>query len=393
MTPLLLDKIRSHYPKSPAFRRMIAKLRVNREKRKLLSPELIAQGEQNDVQKEKIVRTEFPKQKKNYNNTKKAVKKLFKAIPELNNRQDRQRLITDILFCRLAYGFMPDEYWCFHLENQTMEQRKEWVSDIDRYIYVYSLNDLVEDRCFNNKGLTYKRFAKYYKRKALYITSEADRQHFMRFAAEHPVFVKKAVMGSLGRGIELVNLKEDNRSAEALFDEILKEGPHIVEERVIQGEKTAELNASSVNTVRVITLNTKKGISVLYTFMKVGRAGSFVDNGGSGGILVGIDRETGVMNTDGYDELDKCYAEHPDNKTVFRGFQLPEWDKMLSICKEMSASIPDVRMIGWDMAYSNKGWLVIEGNGMSQLIGPQIVWRRGVKKEFSEYLKDVDMLV
>jgi len=393
MNSVYLDKIRSFYPNIPSFRRNIAKIRILREKRKLLSLEEVKIGESSIAEKKRIVEDVFKRKPKLFKYTKPALEKLIDSVPEIKNRNNLDEFKIDVLFCRLAYGFQPDEYWCFGLEHQTMEERKKWISDIDRYIYVYKLNDLAESRIFNNKGLTYQKFGKYYKREALYITSKKDNAAFNAFVEKHSVFVRKAVMGGLGRHVKLVDLNKTKKTAQDVFEDIIEHGPHIVEERVIQGKETAVLNSSSVNTVRVITLNTRNGIEVLYTFMKVGRNGSFVDNGGAGGILVGIDKNSGVMNTNGFDELNIQYEKHPDSGIVFKGFQMPEWNKMLEICKEMSSQISDVRMIGWDMAYSNNGWLVIEGNGMSQLIGPQIVWQHGVKQEFLSYLEKVDTIV
>mgnify|MGYP000503160321 FL=1 len=49
-----------------------------------------------------------------------------------------------MLFCRLAYGFIPSEYVGFELENKSPEQRKEFVSDIDTNVFGYSVNDIKE---------------------------------------------------------------------------------------------------------------------------------------------------------------------------------------------------------------------------------------------------------
>ena len=52
--------------------------------------------------------------------------------------------------------------------------------------------------------------------------------------------------------------------------------------------------------------------------------------------------------------------------------------------------MPSVRYIGWDLAYTKDNkWVVIEGNGMSQFIGPQTIWQRGIKKEVAAFMKDM----
>ena len=123
--------------------------------------------------------------------------------------------------------------------------------------------------------------------------------------------------------------------------------------------------------------------------MKAGRSGSFVDNGGAGGILVGIDNETGVLNTEGYDEFNTKYEVHPDSKMKLKGFQIPEWDRLKTICTELAQRMPSVKYIGWDMAYSTKGWVLVEGN-MGQFIVQQLVGRKGIKKEMDSIVEQLD---
>ena len=197
----------------------------------------------------------------------------------------------------------------------------------------------------------------------------------------------------MGRSIELIDSENCGKSIRELFDEFIAGGKFIVEEKVQQSSIMSVFNESSVNTIRCITFNTKNGIIVPYCFMKSGRKGSFVDNGGAGGILVGIDKNTGVLNTNGFDEFNERYECHPDSKVPFYGFQLPDFEKAIEISKKMSAMIPSVKFIGWDLAHTDKGWVVIEGNGMSQLIGPQIVWEYGVKEEVEKIISGMDLIL
>ena len=52
----------------------------------------------------------------------------------------------------------------------------------------------------------------------------------------------------------------------------------------------------------------------------------------------------------------------------------------------MSITMPTVEYIGWDLAHTDNGWVVIEGNGGGQFIGPQIVWKRGFKNEIEKLI-------
>ena len=147
-----------------------------------------------------------------------------------------------------------------------------------------------------------------------------------------------------------------------------------------------KVNASSVNTIRCITFNTEHGIQIGYCFAKFGRDGSFVDNGARGGLLVGVDRVTGYLVTDGYDEYGIKYCKHPDSSVTFKNYKLEKWDQLISICLEASSLIPSVRYIGWDLALTPDGWIIVEGNGGGQMIGPQTVFERGLKREINQMI-------
>ena len=56
---------------------------------------------------------------------------------------------------------------------------------------------------------------------------------------------------------------------------------------------------------------------------------------------------------------------------------------------KVKSKAPTVKYIGWDVAYSDSGWVLIEGN-MGQFIGPQTIYKIGIKKQVQEYLKDME---
>ncbi len=44
------------------------------------------------------------------------------------------------------------------------------------------------------------------------------------------------------------------------------------------------------------------------------------------------------------------------------GYQLPEWDYVIDFVKQLAVVIPECRIIEWDIAITDKGVDVIEGN-------------------------------
>ena len=199
--------------------------------------------------------------------------------------------------------------------------------------------------------------------------------------------VIKMVSASSGRGVTIE--ETDRQNPDRQFSEIISRGRCSIEERIHQAEELNVFNESSVNTVRIMTFYTRHGIVIGPCFFRTGKAGSYVDNGGSGGILVGVDRTTGVLNSDGYDEFPRVFPVHPDSGVPFRGFSLPDWPRCVALVKEMAALLPKVGYIGWDLALSaDYGWVVVEANGGSHIM-TQFVYDEGCRKEIDGYMADM----
>lgn len=380
--------IRSYCPNIPFLRRSMSAAKVRSLKAIQLPEEQISKAENSEAEKARVVASLRERWNAQYD-------KVVGMAQEHYSKADRMLddgELQDILFCFFAYGFNPDEYLSYGLKAANLEKRLSYISSRDTNIIVYSLNDIVDIDLFYDKWKTYERFAEYYQRSAMLIDKESDYAAFARFIQAHPKFVKKAVRLSKGQSVALVDATGVDDSS-ALFAELLEGGRTILEEPIVQSNLMSKLNETSVNTVRCITLKTNEGVEVLYTFLKVGRKGSFVDNGGAGGLLVGIDKETGMLITDARDEFANAYPSHPDHGYDFKGLKLPEWDGLIELTKSISAGISGISYIGWDFAHTEHGWIVVEGNGGSQLIGPQIVFQEGIKQHFLDIAESAEAVI
>jgi len=93
------------------------------------------------------------------------------------------------------------------------------------------------------------------------------------------------------------------------------------------------------------------------------------------------------LDSDGCDEYLNRYECHPNSGIKYVGFQLPAWDECIALVKEMGALVPRLGYIGWDLAYTDSGWVLVEANGGSQFVS-QICYDKGCKPEIEEYIKD-----
>lgn len=380
---IICNRIRRKYPQALGIRKRLQRLKVMRLYRYRLPEKIVAKCEKEPRKTQSIIQPYIAKCKKYLKTSYDEMEDILSNAPLYTNRADKERIRNDMLFCRLAYGFLPSEYICFELETKTPNERKEYVSDLDMNVFGYSVNDITSIQTILDKAESYKKFKNYFKRDALIIEKSKDYGAFKAFIKKHPIFVKKEIFSSMGKGVELVNISKFNQKS--FFFEQIKKGKHLLEELVIQSPEMSQYNPSSVNTIRCFTMKIGNEIIVPWCFMRTGRNGSFVDNGGSGGLVIGVNPKTGIVNTDGFDEYNNRFKSHPDTKVTFVGSKIPDWEEMIALCKEMALNTEGMGYLSWDMAHTTDGWVVIEINEVGQFIGPQMTMKKGIKKELWSY--------
>ena len=139
-----------------------------------------------------------------------------------------------------------------------------------------------------------------------------------------------------------------------------------VHQKVIKQHKNiGEIYPHSVNTIRIETyIDTQGNIHILGTLMRFGCGGKVIDNVSSGGFYVPIDKETGCLKEKGFRSMvfgGEQLKAHPDTNYIFENFKVPFFLEALDLVKKFTNCIPN-RLIGWDIAITESGPLVLEGN-------------------------------
>lgn len=175
--------------------------------------------------------------------------------------------------------------------------------------------------------------------------------------------VRKPLDDYGGHGVEIRELRTD-AEAEALVDELNRSDvPVILEEFVEQKGLLHEINPSSMNTVRVVTIRHRDGtIEIINAYLRLGGAGSVVDNITSGGSQFYIDPASGRIGM-GDDFRGRTYTAHPDTKREVTGLTLPRFGEVTALCRELHRHAPEgLRLAGWDICISEDGLMLIEVN-------------------------------
>lgn len=147
------------------------------------------------------------------------------------------------------------------------------------------------------------------------------------------------------------------------FIQALDKKGYILEEKLTSHPMLERLSPHSLNTVRVVTFRHSTGETAIdWAFLKVGRLGSVVDNHHQGGLTIPVDLHSGTLGLARNVKDVVAYQNHPDTGARICGEQLPYWEQVLGLAHRAAAVFPGVRSIGWDIAITATGPVIVEAN-------------------------------
>lgn len=262
-------------------------------------------------------------------------------------------------------GASFEDYFDFGLFKRDMGdnqpgEKDNWAMTAHAYEFQSAMNSKRDREVFRNKIRFLQRFNELVGRE--FLSAEAPAAKFDAWLQNHESFVAKPVMGAQGYGIRLLD------SASFISGQQLRHFLHehklgLVEERIQQHHDLNTLNPSSVNTLRIVTVLKEGKVNIVGCILRMGRD-SFVDNLSSGGIAVPVDCATGEITGPGISKMpdEKKYYRHPGTGAKLTGFHIPYWREVLQLIQRAGVEVPAVRTVGWDVAITPKGPILVEGN-------------------------------
>jgi hypothetical protein len=181
--------------------------------------------------------------------------------------------------------------------------------------------------------------------------------------------IVKPVFGGGGRGIHLVSINEqfDYQHLEDLdrdLGKFMEEG-YLVEELIKQHPDLDKINPYTLNSIRIVTILCHDGsVEFLGAIFKTNSTNAPMDNFSQGGVVVGIDMETGRLKANGIMQYPegKILQQHPLTQTPFLDFQIPYWKELKETSVKLQKVFHHIKSVGWDIAISPEGPVIIEGN-------------------------------
>lgn len=283
-------------------------------------------------------------------------KSFFDVIGRVHKVTNKPKMIIflDVVYCGLRYQAGYLDYELFEMYNLNSKQRKTVLTRGINNQFVKKYNDPSYTHFFVNKDQFNLKFSKFLKRDWL-ILNENNEEEFKKFIKGKKEIIAKPTNGTHGDGI--IKIKPSKNT----YKELLSKKLLLVEEVIEQIPEMNELNSSSVNTIRVITLNDNGKCSIVVAYLRIGN-NKVIDNFNGGGMVVPVNVENHTVEFPAIDKKGNIFYQHPTTKTEIVGFKIPDFKKIEKLVTDASKQIPQVKYVGWDVALSVNGPCLIEGN-------------------------------
>lgn len=335
---------------------------------------------------------------KKENRNRREIKKFEKAIEEIIaiTGWDREYAMSQFQAAVERTHCTPKEYVLYRFYELTPEEQDQvFVANFSRKITAKYSDDKEFIDLLYNKEKTNEFFDELMGRPWCVNTKISEDDFTTLFSGSERV-IYKPLAGNRGKGIKSFWLNSSNINQ--VYRRLAKYPEGVVEAYVVQHPEMGKLSPYSVNTIRVVTVSHKTApviagtdimADIAYTSVRIGGGKSVVDNFHSGGMCACIDLRTGEIVTDAVDAKGKVYHEHPVTETTFKGFRIPYYHETLDVIMKTIKEKNLEGYLGWDMAITENGPVLIELNdvpAVALLSAPWVPEKKGQKHIMAKYL-------
>lgn len=286
---------------------------------------------------------------------------------------------------------LKNTYWHRFFKSATGEFHKDYIPlDIFRPLIEPNLNRKIYWPALLDKNLTSNLFKEFNQPKTVikningfyYINDKLETE---TLAIENcnktqsAFIIKPTVDSGKGKMVKKFTVENDNTSIDNLkLIDVFKlyKKDFIVQQVVKQSAKLSALNASTLNTIRIVSYLNKDGVvCILTTYLRIGKPGSDTDNISIGGIACAI-RDDGFLHPKGYTNRaggGKITLTKTPSGIVLNDYQIPNYSGVIKMVKEMHPIVPLFKIISWDVGIDvNDMPILIEYNTFYQNLNMQM---------------------
>lgn len=287
-------------------------------------------------------------------------KNMFKIARKVSKKSHKLfiYIFVDMIICGFKYGAGYYDYQEFEFYNLNKSERETYLTRTKNNLIIKTYNNKESFYKFDQKDVFNKLFKKYLKRDYM-LLNDMNYKDFEKFIKKHNPIIVKPLDGEGGRDVEKYEIDADSNVL-ALYKMLIARKQLLIEECINQHDKLNKIYPDAVNTLRLFTFYDGKKAYVLNSVFKIGNGG-VTDNFSSGSMYTFVD-DNGVVICPAIDKDDNYFETHPITKEKILGFEIPMYKDACKLVMEASKVVEDVKYIGWDVAITPKGPVIIEGN-------------------------------
>lgn len=103
-----------------------------------------------------------------------------------------------------------------------------------------------------------------------------------------------------------------------------------------------------------------------------------------------VDINKGILISPAANLSGEIFIKHPSTNKLIKNTEIPYWEEIREMVTEASNVVPEVGYIGWDIAITPKGPIIIEGNAnpghQSMQLKPLLSNNIGYRKIYEKFL-------
>lgn len=312
--------------------------------------------------------------------------KHLKVFFKDSNKKPLLRIAKECVLFGLDKQMLPVDYFRKYLYRNDVVNYKNYLSLKEYYLITGSkqmvfpeISSILKNKlsfynhCVNLKLetptlLSYNFKARwFYKNKSLVVNTKEAVLNFFNTIFENPeinILFLKPTLGQGGQGCYLLKQETLESQIEKIYS-VLISNSYVHQEYIEQHELINTIFSHAVNTIRIDTFIDATGkVHVLSALMRFGMGHTFTDNTHTGGFYISLNLETGKLQGVGRQDIvegGKEVTHHPDTGIALNGYQIPYYIEALELAKAATNVLPN-RIIGWDVAITPNGPILIEGN-------------------------------
>lgn len=272
------------------------------------------------------------------------------------NKVKKAKVYFDFFLNAVTRGIGYVDYLKGNYINLSNEEKNNYLTKRNYVRLVKYLNKRGYQMIFHDK-IVFNRIFKNYIGRDFIDIREVGYKGFKKFVTgKENVFAKKHNSFG-GDGVTKVELAGED--LKVLFNQLYNNKQYLIEDTLVQNEYLDWINPKAVNNVRLVTLLKDGEAHVVFKTLRINAGSEEVIS--CHDIYMTLDDEGNILGNVVDDECN-IYKKHPVTGFKFKGAKIPHMDKALELVKNAAKLVPEMRWIGWDVAITEDGAAIIEGN-------------------------------